>query len=137
MAQATRKTFMASSVTIGMPAIVTVVLALLAGGLQVVNQLVFTSNPQIQGVIAMFLMFIVALGITPATGTAFRTLLHLPAWAYVVITAVLSALTGALQIAGLSTTAHTILATALTLAAALGFGANPVVAFAPKPIKGP
>lgn len=110
------------TVSVGLPSIVVVVLSLVAGGLQVVNELVLKGDPQIQGVIAVFLIFLVGIGITPARGAAFRNALHLPDWATTVVTAVISAAGGALQVAGLGTTAHTIILTALTVLAALGFG---------------
>lgn len=116
----------AATVTVPIPAIVVVILSLIAGGLQVVNQIVLKGHPTAQGAIAVFLIFVVALGIKPATGTAFHDLLKLPAWAYTLITAFIAELTGVLQIVGLSVAAHTIIATVLTVLAALGFAASPV-----------
>jgi uncharacterized membrane protein YkvI len=107
-----------------MPVVVTTILSLVAGGLQVVNQLVLKGHPEWQGIIAVFLIFLVGIGITPATGVAFRNLIHLPVWANTLITAVISAAAGLLQIASIGTTAHVIVATVLTVLAALGFGAS-------------
>jgi hypothetical protein len=119
-----RRPFLARSVTIGMPAAVVVVLSLVAGGLQVANQILLKSDPQIQGIIAVFLVFLVGIGVSPVTGVAFRNLIHLPPWALTLITAIVSALTGALQIVALSVTVHTVIATLLTILASLGFGAS-------------
>lgn len=126
MPQPVRRTFATATVTVGLPTLVVVILSLIAGALQVINQLVLTHYPEWQGVIAVFLIFIVSIGITPATGNAFRTLLHLPPWAYTLISAFIAALTGVLQIAGLSTAVHAVIATVLTVLAALGFGASTV-----------
>lgn len=136
MPQPVRRTFATATVTIGLPALITTILALIAGALQVVNQLVLTHYPEWQGVIAVFLIFIVSIGITPATGPSFRTLLHLPPWAYTLVTAFIFALTGVLQIAGLPTAAHAVIATVLTVLAALGFGASAIpVAPPPKAVR--
>lgn len=117
--------FASRKVTIGLPVIATIVLTLVAGGLQTVSQVLLTHHPQIQGVIVVFVIFLVAEGIDPATGSTFVALLKLPPWAVHLIAALVTLVGGLTQILTLSHGWHIALVDALTILAALGFGTQP------------
>ena len=129
----------AQVISFGSPGVLTVILSLIAGGLQVVNQLVLNSGSLLQwrDIITMFLTFLAALGVQPLVGAAFRTglfnLVHIPVIVTVILGAAVSALAGGLDILAMSTTVHTIIATVLTVLAGLGFGSVPIPAPAPAP----
>lgn len=122
----------APSVTVGLPAPVVVVLALLAGGLQVVNVAVLNLSTALHAGIGIIIVFVVGLGVSPLVGDAFRNALHLPAWAFTLIAALLSAATLAVTVLPMSTSLHTIILTVITVLAGLGFApdvpAPPVIA---------
>ena len=116
--------FRLATVTIPLPSLAAVILGLVGGVLQVVNYSVIPASSQLHAGIAVGLYFLLAAGIPPLTGDAFRAALHLPPWASMLINALLGA--GILTLGSIQMTAtlHEILAAAITVLSALGFNAS-------------
>jgi hypothetical protein len=114
------------SVTIGIPTIAAVVLGLIAGALQVINEVVLEASSQWHAYITVLLVFASGVGISPLVGAAFRAALHLPPWAAYIISAAMAAAVLALSTVAMGSLAHAIIAAALTVLAALGFAPGPI-----------
>ena len=127
-----RSKFMTGKVSIGLPSVAALILSLIGGVAQVINYSVISASTQLHGAIAVGLYFLIAAGIPPLTGAAFRAALHLPAWANGLISAGLGAAVLALSQIQMAGSLHEIIATAITVLSALGFNAAvsavPVVA---------
>ena len=113
-----------SPALIGIPTAAAGVLALVGGILQVVNYSVVSAGSQLHSAIAVIILFLISLGITPLVGVKFRAALHLPSGVSYVVTAVVSAGGLALLTISMPKTTHEIIAAALTVLAALGFSAS-------------
>jgi hypothetical protein len=107
--------------TVGSPSIPSIVLAVLATGLQVANQIVLAGDSEIQAAVTVVLVFLAAEHIKPLNGNL-SVLVHLPSWLADLLSALAAATAAVLQIAGIGTTAHVIVLAVVTLLAALGFG---------------
>jgi len=125
------------SVNIGIPTIAAVVLALLAGVAQVINEVVLEASSQWHAYILVLLVFASGVGISPLVGGNFRATLHLPAWAGYLISALMAAIVLALSTVGMSEVVHAILAAVLTILAALGFAPASSVMEPPVPAPPP
>lgn len=120
------------TITIGIPTVAAVVLSLVAGGLQVINEVVLEASPQWHSYIAIILVFLAGIGISPLVGSAFRAALHLPPWAGYLISAALAAAVLALSTVGMSNAAHAVIAAVVTIFAALGFAPSSLPVAAPE-----
>lgn len=124
--------FLSRSVTLGMPAVLTVILALVAGGAQVANGIVLVKDPQWQLVATLVITTIAGFGIQPLVGAQFAatldTLLHLPYWALLAIAGAITVAAGVVQAIPMGHAAHVIILTALTMLNALGFGSSAATA---------
>ena len=109
---------------VSVPTAASVVAALVAGVLAVLNQTVFNFGSEWYNYINIALVFLAGLGITPLTGKAFRAALHLPPWVLTVITAALAALQVALTSVGMPNSWHAVIVAAITVLAGLGFAAE-------------
>jgi hypothetical protein len=118
----------AGSVTVGLPTIAVVILGLLLGVAQVLNELVLEASSEWHAYIAIILVFFAAIGISPLVGSAFRAALHLPLWASNILSALMAAAVLALSTVHMSNLAHAIVAAVLTVFAALGFAPASVAA---------
>lgn len=114
------------TITLGIPTVAAVVLSLVAGAAQVVNEVVLKASPQWHSYIAIMLVFLAGIGISPLVGTAFRSALHLPPWAAYVISAALAAAILALSTTQMSGGAHAAIAAVVTIFAALGFAPSTI-----------
>ena len=127
--------FRQASVTLPLPSLAAVILGLIGGIAQVLNYSVIPASSQLHAGIAVGLYFLIAAGIPPLTGDSFKAALHLPAWASMVVNALLGA--GVLALGSIHMTAalHEILAAVITVLSALGFNASvlPVAAELPRP----
>lgn len=109
--------------TLKMPPVVTLILALVLGAAQVVNETVLSADVRLHTYITIGLVVGAALGVKALAGGAFAAALKLPQWANVLIGAAIAGATLALvSDTGLSQGAHAVIAAALTILAALGFG---------------
>lgn len=117
------KKFQASSVTIQLPTLAAVILGLIGGVAQVVNYQVISASSQLHAAIALGLYFLIASGIPPLTGAAFKAALHLPGWANYLISAALGTAILALTSINMSAGVHNAIASAITVLSALGFSA--------------
>lgn len=114
--------FAARKVSVGLPVIATIVLALVTGALQTVSQVLLTKHPQEQAIVVVILTFLAFEGINPAIGSAFVALLRLPPWLFHLIKGLVTAVAGITQILSLSHGWHIAIVDALTILAALGLG---------------
>lgn len=130
-----RRTLLAPNVrklatsTVGMPAILTIILSLVAGVLQVVSGLALVGEPQWQVVAALVITTLAGFGIQPLVGAQFAqqldNLLHLPYWAVLMIGSALSLVAGVVQVIPMSEAVHLIIITIITILSALGIGTSP------------
>lgn len=108
---------------LNVPTAVAVVLALVGGVLQVLNQVIHgISNPWHE-LFTFGLLVITGIGISPLVGVGFRNALHLTLAATTTITILVMTLTAAVQTLSLDSTVKGIILGILTVAAGLGFGA--------------
>jgi hypothetical protein len=115
------------TITVGVPAAAAVVLGLILGAAEVVNEVVLEASSQWHSYILVLLVFGGGVGISPIVGPAFRAALHLPSWAGYVVSAGMAAAVLALSTVDMSNLLHAVVGAALTVLAALGFApASPV-----------
>jgi phosphate starvation-inducible membrane PsiE len=122
-----------AGVKIGLPSIVVVVLSLIAGAIQVLNEVVFHLSSDWHAYLAIILVFLAGIGISPLVGARFKAALHLPPWLGYLITAGMSALTLAMTTLHIGSVAHAVIAAVLTVLAGLGFAPEMMVAYAAPP----
>ena len=117
---------MTKQLTVGMPTIVALILSLIAGALQVVLSVhVFDIPAQWNEKARVLLIFFAGVGISPLVGHAFYAALKLPEWVTHLASASLAAVATAVTTLTLSTTLVAVLTGVLTVAAGLGFQADP------------
>lgn len=121
------------TITIGIPTIAALILGLLAGVAQVINEAVLEASSQWHAYITVILVFAAGIGISPLVGPAFRAALHLPAWAGYLISAAMAAAVLALSTVSMATLPHAIVAAVLTVLAALGFAPSSIAVVPPPP----
>lgn len=120
---ATRFVDKSLTVSIGLPKLAAIILGAIGGILQVINYQVVSTGTQTHAIIAAGLYFLIAVGIPPLTGSAFKAIFHLPAWANYLISGGLGTALLVLTSVQMSGSLHVILATVITVASALGFSA--------------
>ena len=121
------------TINIGIPTAAAIVLGLLTGAAQVINEVVLEASSQWHAYITIMLVFFAGIGISPLVGEKFRAALHLPPWAAYLISAALAALVLALSTTSITGVAHSIIAFVITVAAALGFAPASTVMVPPVP----
>ena len=133
------KSFKTGTVTFGIPTLAATILALIGGVAQAVNYYVVGISASLHSAIAVLLYFVIAAGVPPLTGEAFRAALHLPAWANGLVSAVLGALVLSLTTIHMAAGVHGAIAIVISVASALGFSAavEPVSPATPGPSPSP
>ena len=116
-----RQRFAAATVTIGLPTLAATILALVGGVLQVINYSLIPGSSVLHGYIALALYFLLASGIPPLVGPAFKAALHLPAWASYLLSALLGVGMLAVGTVPMPDLAREIISAAVTVLSALGF----------------
>ena len=105
------------------------VLGVLAGALQYLNQATFTFGPPWRDVITFGLYVVAIIGVSPLSHQTFRNALHLPPGLATLVTVIATVLAAAiLTFHGLSPQAKGGLEGVLAFLAFIGFGAAPVPA---------
>ena len=117
----TRRSLSLHGVDVGLPTAAAVALGLLAGALEVCNEVVLELDPAWHSYLAVALVVLAGVGVSPVTGPAFRAALHLPPWLSYIISAGMAAGVLAFGVTPMSGVAHAVLAGVLTVLAALGF----------------
>ena len=122
---------------INIPSGLAVILAVLAGFLQVLNQTTYGFAAPWHTLVTYVLVVLSAVGISPLVGTAFRqalaNALHVSGTVFTILTVIAMAVTAALQTFTLDSTTYGILAGIVTVLAGLGFGPNAVAPPPPAP----
>jgi hypothetical protein len=108
---------------LNIPTAVAVVLALVGGVLQVLNQTSFHFAASWHELIVFGLLVITGIGISPLVGPSFRNALHLTLAATTTITVIVMVLAAAVQTLSLDASLKGIINGILTVLAGLGFGA--------------
>lgn len=123
---AVKVAFSGRGARIGMPSLAAVILGLVGGVAQVLNYSVIPVSSSLHAAIGIGLYFIIASGVPPLTGGAFRAALHLPAWASGLISAGMGTVLLALSWPSLkiSPGVHEGLAALITVLSSLGFSAS-------------
>lgn len=116
--------FRSTTISIGLPKLATLILALVGGVAQVVNYSVISAGSQLHSLIALAIYFLIAVGIPPLTGLAFKGALHLPAWASYVTGALIGVAMLAIGTVQMGASLREWLSTAITVLSALGFSAS-------------
>lgn len=128
---------------LGLPTIAALVLSLIAGALQVVNQVVLSGHPEAFAGVTVLMVFLAGIGVSPLVGSQFRAALNLTPTISYILTGLVSAVTLALATLTVPTIVHDVLSVVLTIAAGLGFApavagtaaiAKPVPTPAPAPV---
>ena len=120
------KRFQSTTISIGLPKLATLILALIGGVAQVVNYSVISAGTQLHALLALAIYFLIAVGIPPLTGLAFKGALHLPAWASYLLGALLGVAMLAIGTVHMSGTVKEWISTVITVLSALGFSAQVV-----------
>lgn len=98
------------------------VLSLVAGGLEVVNEVVLPIGAQWHAYITVGLTFLAGLGISPLVGVAFKNALHLPQGVSLAISSAMAAVTLILTQLTISPGLKSIIGGVLTFLSGIGFG---------------
>lgn len=104
-----------------LPTWATTVLGLLAGVAAILNETTFHLPAQIHGGLAIGLVFLAGIGISPLVGASFRAALHLSQSVSVLLSSGLGALALAIHTLNVSEGLRGVLQGVLTFAAAIGF----------------
>jgi hypothetical protein len=111
---------------LNLPTWASTILGLGAGVLAVLNETVFGLSTEWHSYIAIALVFLAGLGISPLVGPAFRAAIHLSQGASVLISSALGALALAVSTLNIAEGVRGILQGVLVFAAALGFAPSTV-----------